>query len=290
MTTATVAGRGTVGRQSRRSRGPSLAGGLLRGYFFWLIALLYVPLGILLLFSVNANATLSFPLRGLTLQWYESLLDTPAVLDSARNSVIVAIASSFAATALATMIAILALRFDFPGKRLLISLSVLPLIVPFIVLAVALLLLFRVVGVELSLVTIAIGHTVVALPYALLIILARLAGFDARLEEAAMDLGASYPTTIRLVLLPIIAPSLLSAWIVAFTVSFDEFALALFLAGTEPTFPVYLLSQLRFASRLPVMIALAVLMMIGTLALVLLAEWIRRRGRATAPPAATPGS
>jgi spermidine/putrescine transport system permease protein len=272
----------TVGGLPRRRADRSLAGGLLRGYFFWLIALLYLPLAILFLFSVNANTTLSFPLRGLTLDWYASLLDTPAVLNAARNSLIVAVGSSLVATALATMIAILALRFDFPGKRVLLSLSVLPLIVPFIVLAVALLLLFRVVGVELSLVTIAIGHTVVALPYALLIVLARLAGFDARLEEAAMDLGASYPTTIRLVLLPIIAPALLSAWIVAFTVSFDEFALALFLAGTEPTFPVYLLSQLRFASRLPVMIALAVLMMLATLSLVLLAERLRRHGEVSA--------
>jgi spermidine/putrescine transport system permease protein len=272
----------TVGGLPRRKAVRSLAGGLLRGYFFWLIALLYLPLAILFLFSVNANTILSFPLRGLTLDWYASLLDTPAVLNAARNSFVVAVGSSLVATALATMIAILALRFDFPGKRVLLSLSVLPLIVPFIVLAVALLLLFRVFGVELSLVTIAIGHTVVALPYALLIVLARLAGFDARLEEAAMDLGASYPATIRLVLLPIIAPALLSAWIVAFTVSFDEFALALFLAGTEPTFPVYLLSQLRFASRLPVMIALAVLMMLATLSLILLADRIRRHGQGSA--------
>ena len=76
--------------------------------------------------------------------------------------------------------------------------------------------------------------------------LARLAGFDPHLEEAAMDLGANYPTTLRRIVLPIIAPAMVSAWLTAFTVSFDEFALALFLAGTEPTFPVYLFSQLRF--------------------------------------------
>jgi spermidine/putrescine transport system permease protein len=114
------------------------------------------------------------------------------------------------------------------------------------------------------------------LPYTLLIVVARLAGFDAHLEDAAMDLGADYPTTLRRVVLPIIAPAIVAAWLVAFTVSFDEFALALFLAGTEPTFPVYLFSQLRFANRLPVMIAMAVLLMAGTIALVLLAERIRR--------------
>jgi spermidine/putrescine transport system permease protein len=76
-----------------------------------------------------------------------------------------------------------------------------------------------------------------------------------------------------------------AAWLVAFTVSLDEFALALFLAGNEPTFPVYLFSQLRLASRLPVMIALSVLMMIATLLLVLIAEWIRRRGQRHTTPA-----
>jgi len=109
-----------------------------------------------------------------------------------------------------------------------------------------------------------------------LIVVARLAGFDPYLEEAAMDLGADYPTTLRRIVLPIIAPAMVSAWLTAFTVSFDEFALALFLAGTEPTFPVYLFSQLRFANRLPIMIALAVLLMIGTLSLVIVAERIRR--------------
>ena len=91
-----------------------------------------------------------------------------------------------------------------------------------------------------------------------------------------MDLGADYPTTLRRIVIPMIAPAMISAWLTAFTVSFDEFALALFLAGTQPTFPVYLYGQLRFANRLPIMIALAVLMMIGTLTLVLIAERVRR--------------
>jgi len=121
-----------------------------------------------------------------------------------------------------------------------------------------------------------IAHTVVALPYVVLIVASRLAGFDPILEEAAMDLGADYPTTLRRIVLPVIFPAMVSAYITAFTVSFDEFALALFLAGTEPTFPVYLFSQLRFANRLPVMIALAVLLMLVTLTLVFISERIRR--------------
>ena len=105
------------------------------------------------------------------------------------------------------------------------------------------------------------------------------AGFDSDLEESAMDLGAPYGRVNLNVVLPLIAPSILSAWLVADTVSLDEFALPLVLSGTEQTFPVYLFGQLRYASRLPVMIAFAVLMMMVTLLLVLIAESIRRRGQ-----------
>lgn len=248
----------------------------LKTYYFGLIALLYLPIAILFLFSLNSNTFLSFPLQGLTLDWYQKLFASDALLRSARNSLIVGLGSSLTATLMGTMVALLMMRYQFRSKGLLVALTVLPLIVPYIVLAVALLLLFSVLNIDRSLWTVGIAHTVVALPYVLLIVGARLAGFDANIEEAAMDLGADYPTTLRRIVIPMIAPAMISAWLTAFTVSFDEFALALFLAGTQPTFPVYLYGQLRFASRLPIMIALAVLMMIGTLTLVLIAERVRR--------------
>lgn len=246
-------------------------------YYLGLIAFLYLPIVVLFLFSINANTTLSFPLKGLTLSWYQKLFEADAVLRAARNSLMVASGSSLAATILGTMVSILMMRYQFKSKNLLLVLAALPLIVPYVVLGVALLLLFSVLHVDRSLLTVGIAHTVVALPYTLLIIASRLAGFDASIEEAAMDLGADYPTTLRRVVLPLILPAMVSAWLTAFTVSFDEFALALFLAGTQPTFPVYLFSQLRFANRLPIMIALAVLLMMGTLTLVFIAERYRQR-------------
>jgi spermidine/putrescine transport system permease protein len=246
-------------------------------YYFGLIAFLYLPIAVLFLFSINSNTTLAFPLRGLTFGWYQKLFQADAVLRAARNSLVVASGSSFAATLLGTMVSILMMRYQFKSKNLLLALAALPLIVPYVVLGVALLLLFSVFHVDRSLLTVGIAHTVVALPYTLLIIASRLAGFDASIEEAAMDLGADYPTTLRRIVLPLILPAMVSAWLTAFTVSFDEFALALFLAGTQPTFPVYLFSQLRFANRLPIMIALAVLLMIGTLTLVFMAERYRQR-------------
>lgn len=251
---------------------------LLPIYFAVLLVLLYLPIAVLVLFSFNDGTSLSFPLQGMTTHWYQRLLESPEVLRAARNSLFVAAVSATVATALGTAVSLLLTRFKFRGEIFLFALAMLPLVVPIIVLAVALLVLFLAAGIDRSLWTVAIGHTVVALPFTVLIISARLAGFDASLEEAAMDLGAPYRRVISKIILPLIAPALVAAFLVAFTVSLDEFALALFLAGTEPTFPVYLFSQLRFASRLPVMIALAVLMMMGTLILVLVAEWIRRRG------------
>jgi spermidine/putrescine transport system permease protein len=248
----------------------------LTSYFFGLIILLYLPIVVLFLFSINSNTYLSFPLQGLSLNWYEKLFASDALLRSARNSLVVALGSSVTSTLLGTMVAMLMMRYQFRSKGLLVAMAVLPLIVPYIVLAVSLFLLFSVLNLDRSLLTVGIAHTVVALPYVLLIVGSRLAGFDASIEEAAMDLGADYPTTLRRIVIPMIAPALVSAWLTAFTVSFDEFALALFLAGTQPTFPVYLYGQLRFANRLPIMIALAVIMMIGTLAIVLIAERIRR--------------
>jgi len=238
--------------------------------------LLYVPIAVLFLFSINSNIILSFPLSGLTLSWYQKLLDSPAVLNAASNSLKVAAGSSLVATILGTMVSILYTRYQFRFKSLLIGLAVLPLIVPYIVLAVALLLLFSILHINRSLMTIAVAHVVVELPYTILIIASRLAGFDEHLEEAAMDLGANYPTTLFQIVIPLIFPAIVSAWLVAFTVSFDEFALALFLAGTEPTFPVYLFSQLRFTNRLPVMISMAVLLMAGTLLLVFISERLQR--------------
>src|SRR5215212_860207 len=250
---------------------------ILRGYYAVLIALLYLPIAILVLFSFNANQVLAFPLQGFTLQWYGNALATPTALTAARNSVLVATGSSVVATLLATMVAILVARYRFRGKQLLVAISVLPLIVPYIVLAVALLLLFAALDVNRSLWTVGIAHTVIALPYALLIIVARLGAVSPFLEEAA-DLGADYLTTLRRIILPIIAPAIVAAWLVAFTASFDEFALALFLAGADPTLPVFIYGQLRFASRLPMLISLAAMVMAGTLTLAFIADRLRRRG------------
>ena len=264
-------------RTVRTTRPARLGLPIIRGYYWLMIGLLYLPIAVLFVFSMNANTTLTFPLKGFTTDWYAKVFSTPALLRAIGNSLIVAIISSVGATVLGSMLAVVLSRFEFRGRGILTGLAVLPLIVPYVVLAVALLILFHAVGIQLSLVTIGVAHVIVALPYTTLIVLARLIGFDRQLEDAAMDLGATYPATIRLVILPIAAPAIVAAWLTAFTVSFDEFALALFLAGRDPTFPVYLYGQLRFAQTLPVLIATAVLLMAVTIALLVVADTVRRR-------------
>ena len=245
---------------------------------YWLLViLLYVPIAVLFIASLNAGTTLSFPLKGFTLDWYGKILTTSGLLESVEHSLIVALVSSTIATALGTMVAILVSRFEFRGKGLLTGLAVLPLIVPYVVLGVAFLILFKAFAIELSVATVSVGHAIVALPYATLIVLVRLIGAEPQLEDAAMDLGATYPGALRLVVLPMAAPAIVSAWITAFTVSFDEFAIAHFLAGQDRTFPVFLYGQLRFANSLPILIAMAVLLMLGTVSLILVANRIRAR-------------
>ena len=180
---------------------------------------------------------------------------------------------------LGTAVALLLTRFRFRGEVFLFALAMLPLVVPVIVLAVALLVLFLAAGIDRSLWTVAIGHTVVALPFVVLIVAARLAGFDASLEEAAMDLGAPYRRVVGRIILPLIAPAVISAWLVAFTVSLDEFALALFLAGNRADVPGVPLQSTALCEPLAGDDRAGRAPDGRHTLLVLLAEWIRRRGR-----------
>lgn len=249
----------------------------LRATYVAMLLLLYFPIGLLFVFSFSESAVVIFPIRGLTLDWYGEVFQDASLLEAARNSVVVGVGAATLATLIGFAVSVAVVRFRFRGRAALVALAGLPLIVPFIVLGVSLFLLFIFVDAPRSLFTVAIGHSVVAVPFATLILLARMVGLDPNLEEAAMDLGATYRTTLRRIVVPLMAPSILSAWLTCFIVSFDEVAIALFLAGGDPTFPIFLYGQLRFAQRLPVLIAMAVLMMIGTVTLTLIAFRLGRR-------------
>lgn len=248
------------------------------GYYLLLLLFLQLPILLLIVFSFNDSVLLVFPLRGFTLQWYRELLQATELINAAKNSLLIGLVSSVVATALGGAAAIAIARYNFPGRDFFLNIATLPLVIPYVVLAVALLILFQALKIELSLWTIMIGHTIINMPYVMLIVAARLSGFANNLEEAAMDLGATYWGTLMRVTLPISMPALVAAFLSSFTMSFDEFSLAFFLAGTQNTLPVYLYSQLRFPSRLPLAVTTAAVVIMVSVVILLFSEWLRRIG------------
>jgi spermidine/putrescine transport system permease protein len=248
-------------------------------YYWLLAAFLYLPIVLLIVFSFNDSVLLRFPLTGFTLQWYRDLANATELLAAAKNSVVVGLLSSLAATVLGAMAAIAIVRFNFPGRNLFVAVSALPLVIPAVVIGVALLILFRqVFDWDLSLWTVGLGHVVVNVPIVALIVGARLAGFPENLEDAAMDLGASYWGAQLRVVLPMSASALVAAFLTAFTTSFDEYAMSVFIVGTETTLPVYMYSLLRFPRRLPLVVAMGGLIMTMSVVVIMFAEWLRTSG------------
>jgi spermidine/putrescine transport system permease protein len=248
---------------------------------FWfgvLVIFLYAPLGLLLLFSFNDNNLPVFPLRGFTTSAYEQFLANDELRASVVTSVKVAALSSLIAVLLGLLAAIVFVRRHVFGKSVASALLLSPLVVPYIALAIGLLVFFSQAPetFPLGMRTVVMGHVVVSIPYTILILVPRFERLDVRIEEAARDLGAGALQTFRLITLPLILPALVSAFIVAFVLSFDEIIIASFVAGTVTTFPLYLFSQLRFPTLLPQVIAVACVVMAAS-AVILVATEIGRR-------------
>jgi spermidine/putrescine transport system permease protein len=250
---------------------------LLSGFFALVIAFLYAPILVLLIFSFNKSELPSFPLTGFTLHWYHQFLTNTELRGSLATSAIVAALSSVGAVLLGTLASIAVARSRFRGKTLVTALLLSPLVIPFVVFGISLLLLFHTLGVPRSILTVVIGHVVISMPYTILVLVPRLEQIDVALEEAAYDLGAGPFGTFRTVTLPLILPAVVSAFLIAFTTSFDEYAVASFVVGTRETFPIYLYAALRFPSQLPQVIAVAVVVMTVSLLVVVGAELGRRR-------------
>ena len=249
---------------------------VLRLFFFLVVVFLYAPIVILLIFSFNNAAVPTFPLSGFTLHWYHQFLVNADLRAALETSAIIAALSSVGAVVLGILSSIALTRRRFHGKAAVSALLLSPLVIPYVVFGISLLLLFHQLGVPRSLVTVVIGHIVITLPYTILVIVPRLSQIDVSLEEAAFDLGASRLRTFRSITLPLILPAVVSAFLIAFTTSFDEYAVASFVVGTQQTFPIYLYSALRFPNNLPQVIAVAVVVLLVSLTVVIGAEIGRR--------------
>jgi spermidine/putrescine transport system permease protein len=248
----------------------------LRVFFGLLIVFLYAPIAILLIFSFNNSELPTFPLSGFTLHWYHQFLTNADLRAAIETSAVVAALSSVGAVLLGVVSSIALARRRFAGKAAVSALLLSPLVIPYVVFGISLLLFFHAAGIPRSILTVVIGHIVISLPYTILVLVPRLDQIEVVLEEAAADLGASPFQTFRLIVLPLILPAVVSAFLIAFTTSFDEYAVASFVVGTRVTFPIFLYSALRFPSQLPQVIAVAVVVMVISLLVVVSAEIGRR--------------
>jgi spermidine/putrescine transport system permease protein len=194
------------------------------------------------------------------------------------NSLKVAFPVAIVTTTLAVFAAKALTRYRLPGRSVTIGFILLPMVMPGIILAVGILVLTLAVGIPLSLWVIGVAHVVVTVPFATLVVIARLESFSKSIEESSLDLGIGPWMTFWRITFPLILPGLGAAFLLTFTASFDEFLLALFLGGSKITLPVYMYSQVRFPQTLPTALALGALIFMVSVVLIVLAMWLRRLG------------
>ena len=208
-------------------------------------AFLYLPLVVLILFSFNASAINTWPIRGWTLSWYQQLGLDDAMIAAVANSLSVAVRAVAIAVVLGTLGALAVHRYRFPGKGAFLFVATLPLVLPGVVTGIAMLIFFASLNVGLSLTTVLIGHATFCIVLVLNNVLARLVRVPRELEEAAGDLGANALRTFWHVTLPSIRTAVLSGALLAFTLSFDEVVVTFFLTGRDNTLPMEIYSRLR---------------------------------------------
>jgi spermidine/putrescine transport system permease protein len=210
--------------------------------------------------------------------WYAQMLTSEPMHAALVNSIKVGCASAVIATILGIFGAKAVTRYRIPGQKPIVSVIMLPLVIPGILLGVALLILVSRLGIALSLYTVTLGHILITVPFSMATLMARFEGFDKSMEEAAADLGDNAWWTFWRITLPMVFPGVLASLLLCFTISFDEFIIAFFLAGTEPTLPIYIYSQLRFPQKLPSVLALGACILVVSFFVVFFSQWLRRRG------------
>lgn len=233
---------------------------------------LYLPILVLIVFSFN-KSRYGVAWGGFTLDWYARLLENRAILRSALNSLIVAAASCALATVLGTLAAVAHGRFAWKRPGIGEGLFFLPLIIPELMMAVGFLLFFGLLGWDLGLPTLIVAHTTFNLPFVWLIVRSRLKKLDPRLEEAAMDLGATRWMAFRKVTFPLLMPAILSGALMAFAISLDDFFISFFVSGPDSTtLPIQIYSMLKFSID-PQVNALSAALFVASMALVV-AAWL----------------
>jgi spermidine/putrescine transport system permease protein len=237
-----------------------------RTMFIVTIVFLFLPLAVLILYSFNSSKGMKW--TGFSFVWYEQLfLHSRDLWRAFRNSIVIALTSAGTATVVGTFGAIGVNWYRFKLRNYVQTISFLPMILPEIIIGVSLALFFAGVKIPLGLLTIFIAHTTFNLPFVFLMVMARLDEFDFSIIEAARDLGANERQTLIRVTVPICMPGIISGFLTAVTISLEDFVITYFVAGPgSTTLPLYIYSAIRFGVS-PVINALSVVMILGTVLL-----------------------
>lgn len=239
------------------------------------VLLLHLPVLVLVGFSFN-RSRFSATWTGFTLEWYRRLLEREDLLRALGRSLLVGVAATVIATVAGTLLALALGRYGLRGRRAVEALLYAPVVTPEIVVGVSLLMFFALVGLPLGLGSIVLAHATFCLPFVVIVMLARLAGMDRSLEEAAMALGANELSAFRRVTLPQLAPGILAAALLAFTLSFDDFVITSFVAGPgSSTLPMVVYSMVR-RNVDPTVNAISAIIVGVTTSLVLVAQRVNR--------------
>ncbi len=250
--------------------------GLLSKIYATLVYIfLYLPIFVLVVFSFN-KSKLNATFTGFTLDWYKNLINNTQILEALKNSLIIAFISTFFAVIIGTLAAIGMYRYKFKGKRAMEGLLYIPVVIPEIVMGISMLAFFSSLNLSAGLITLILAHITFCISYVIIVVRARLDGFDSALEEAAQDLGATPWQTLTKVTLPVISPGIISGALLAFTLSLDDVIISFFAAGPDSnTLPLKIFSMVKFGVT-PEINALSTVMMVFTLSMVVIAEGIRR--------------
>jgi spermidine/putrescine transport system permease protein len=237
------------------------------------LAFLYGPILVLVIFSFNDNPVTTLPLRGFTLVWYERALTNSDMLAAILNSLYVGFFAVILCLLVGVPSAFALDRFDFRGKAIFRRFALLPITLPGIITGIAMLNMFRAMGLDLSLMTVILGHGTALTAVVITQIFARLQRFNRNVEEASSDLGARPWQTFLYVTLPNIRSAIVGTSLLSFTLSFDEIPVTFFLIGRENTLPMYIYSTIRRGIT-PEINAIGTLIVVGSLALILLSIYL----------------
>ncbi len=252
---------------------------LLWGWALAVLAFLVLPLFVIVPLSFNAGGFLTFPMPGWSLRWYVELWHAEIWWRAFANSLYVGVLATLIATLLGTLAAIGLAFGDFPGRAALTGLLLSPMVVPLVIVAAGVYFFYLRLGLVNSLEGLALAHAALGAPFPLVTVSATLAGFDRNLIRAAQSLGAPPWTVLRRVLLPLVAPGVVSGALFAFVTSFDELVVALFLTGPgQRTLPRQMFDGIR-ENLSPTILAVATILVVLAVLLLGAAELLRRRGQ-----------